>query len=106
MFGGYDGHNRLHFVERYDPREANADCVAKMIEYRVGASAVAHNGSIYVAGGCNKGIFDTDTVEMFVCISILFLLTLQYCKYLPNFGNISLHSAQLDVVEKITIHIS
>ena len=72
MFGGYDGHNRLHFVERYDPREATVECVAKMIEYRVGASAVEHNGRIYVAGGYNKGLLDTGTVEMFVYTSILF----------------------------------
>ena len=44
---------------------ANAECVDKIKECRVG-----DNRRIYVAGGCNKGLLDTDTVEMFVCISI------------------------------------
>ena len=70
MFGGYDGHARLNIIERYDPREAKVERVANMKERRVRASAVTHNGRIYVAGGYNGK--HLDTVEMFVCISILF----------------------------------
>ena len=70
MLGGYDGHRKLNSIERYDPRQATAEVVANMKECRLGASAVEHNGRIYVAGGYNGR--HLDTVEMFVCTSILF----------------------------------
>ena len=70
MLGGYDGHRKLNSIERYDPRQATAEFVANMKERRVGASAVTHNERIYVAGGYNGQ--HLDTVEMFVCTSILF----------------------------------
>lgn len=59
-------------VERFDPRQPNAELLTNMNWHRVGASAVEHNGRIFVTGGSNEEYLNT--TEMFVFICILFIV--------------------------------
>ena len=71
MLGGFASGNYLNTVERFDQREGNNSVLVKaMKEGRSRASAAAHNGLIYVTGGCALGKV-LDTFEMLV-VSLFF----------------------------------
>lgn len=52
--GGYDGHNRLNTVERYNPKTNQWTVISPMNMQRSDASACTLKGKIYATGKSNS----------------------------------------------------
>ncbi|XP_054432156.1 kelch-like protein 35 [Pteronotus mesoamericanus] len=63
--GGFDGLQRLHSVERYDPFSNTWAAAAPLPEAVSSAAVVASAGRLYVIGGAGQDGINTDKVQCF-----------------------------------------